>query len=112
MTAATALVAWSHLRRLRNEAAFAALAGTSPLPASSCKTTRYRLNRGGDRQLNRALNVVAMVRMVHDPQTRAYVEKRRPDGKADREIPRILKRYLARRIYRHFNNATVLERRG
>lgn len=112
VTAATALVAWSHLRRLRNEAAFAALAGTSPLPASSCKTTRYRLNRGGDRQLNRALNVVAMVRMVHDPQTRAYVEKRRPDGKADREIPRILKRYLARRIYRHFNNATVLERRG
>ncbi|CAM5710286.1 hypothetical protein SGRIM119S_07273 [Streptomyces griseorubiginosus] len=72
VTAATVLVAWSHPGRIRNEAAFAALAGVSPLPASSGNTTRHRLNRGGDRRLNRALNVIAMVRMVHHPQTRAY----------------------------------------
>lgn len=112
VTAAIALVAWSHPGRFRNEAAFAALAGTSPLPASSGKTTRYRLNRGGDRQLNRAFNVMAMVRMVHDPETQRYVEKRRADGKTDREIRRVLKRYLARRIYRHFNHAATLEQRG
>lgn len=105
-------MAWSHPGRFRNEATFAALAGTSPLPASSGKTTRYRLNRGGDRQLNRAFNVMAMVRMVHDPETRRYVEKRRADGKTDREIRRLLKRYLARRIYRHFKHTTTMEQRG
>ena len=83
VTAATVLVAWSHPGRIRNEAAFAALAGVSPLPASSGNTTRHRLNRGGDRRLNRALNVIAMVRMVHHPQTRAYAERRRTEGKTD-----------------------------
>lgn len=59
-----------------------------------------------DRQLNRALNVIAMVRMVHDPGTRSYVDRRRAEGKTDREIRRILKRYLARSIYRHLNAAS------
>ncbi|MGX1675599.1 IS110 family transposase [Streptomyces sp. bgisy031] len=107
VTAATVLVAWSHPGRIRNEAAFAALAGVSPIPASSGNTTRHRLNRGGDRRLNRALNVIAMVRMVHHPQTRAYADRRRTEGKTDREIRRCLKRYLARRLYRHLNNAAA-----
>ncbi|RMB79375.1 IS110 family transposase [Streptomyces shenzhenensis] len=107
VTAATVLVAWSHPGRIRSEAAFAALAGVSPLPASSGNTTRHRLNRGGDRRLNRALNVVAMVRMVHHPQTRAYADRRRTEGKTDREIRRCLKRYLARRFYRHLNSAAT-----
>ena len=103
VTAARTFVAWSHPGRVRSEAAFAAIAGVNPIPASSGNTTRHRLNRGGDRQLNRALNVIAMVRMVHDPGTHAYVERRRAEGKTDREIRRILKRYLARSIYRHLN---------
>ncbi|MCX4419252.1 IS110 family transposase [Streptomyces mirabilis] len=107
VTAATVLVAWSHLGRVRDEAAFAALAGVSPIPASSGNTTRHRLNRGGDRRLNRALNVIAMVRMVHHPQTRTYADRRRAEGKTDREIRRCLKRYLARRLYRHLNNASA-----
>ena len=106
VTAAKALVVWSHPGRIKNEAAFAAIAGVNPIPASFRKQVRYRVNRRGDRQLNRALNVIAMVRMVHDPQTRAYVEKRRAEGKTDREIRRVLKRYLARSIYRELNAAT------
>ena len=106
VTAARTLVAWSHPGRIKNEAAFAAIAGVNPIPASSGNTTRHRLNRGGDRQLNRALNVIAMVRMVHDPGTRAYVQRRRAEGKTDREIRRILKRYLARSIYRHLNTTS------
>lgn len=90
VTAATVLVAWGHTGRLHNEAAFAALAGVSPLPASSGKTIRYRLNRGGDRQLNRALNVIAMHRMIHDPATQTYAQKRRSQGKTDRDIRRYL----------------------
>jgi transposase len=107
VTAATILVAWSHPGRVRNEAAFAALAGVNPIPASSGNTTRHRLNRGGDRRLNRALTIIAMVRMVHHPQTRAYADRRRAEGKTDREIRRCLKRYLARRIYRHLNAAAT-----
>jgi transposase len=109
VTAATVLVAWSHPGRVRDEAAFAALAGVNPIPASSGNTTRHRLNRGGDRRLNRALNVIAMVRMVHHPQTRAYVDRRRAEGKTDREIRRCIKRYLARRLYRHLNTAAGSE---
>jgi transposase len=105
VTAATILVAWSHAGRVRNEAAFAALAGVNPIPASSGNTTRHRLNRGGDRRLNRALNVIAMVRMVHHPSTRAYADRRRAEGKTDREIRRCIKRYLARRLYRNLNHA-------
>lgn len=81
----------------------------NPIPASSGNTTRHRLNRGGDRRLNRALNVIAMVRMVHHPQTRAYADRRRAEGKTDREIRRCIKRYLARRLYRHLNTAAGSE---
>lgn len=100
VTAAVAYSAWSHRGRLRDEAAFAALAGVSPIPASSGNTTRHRLNRGGDRRLNRALHMATVTRMVHDPETRAYVDRRRAEGRTTKEIRRCLKRYLARRIYR------------
>lgn len=103
VTAATCLAAWSHEGRLRSEAAFAALAGVNPIPASSGNTVRHRLNRGGDRRLNRTLHMAVVTRMTHDPETRAYVEKRRAEGKTTKEIRRILKRYLARQIYRSLN---------
>lgn len=86
--------------RLGSEAALAALTGTSPLPASSGRTHRHRLNRGGDRQANKALHQIALVRMRHDPQTREYVHKRTQQGLSKRDIIRCLKRYLARKIYR------------
>jgi transposase len=100
IVAAVVLCAWSHPGRCRNEAAFANLAGTAPIPASSGLTTRHRLNRSGDRQLNRALHTIALNRMRHDPTTRAYVERRRAEGHTDREIRRCLKRYIARQLYR------------
>ncbi|WP_460521514.1 transposase, partial [Humibacter antri] len=100
VTAAVFLTAYSHPGRVRDEAAFAALAGASPIPASSGNTTRYRLNRNGDRQLNSALDVVARVRLSNDPDTRAYKQRRLAEGKTAREIRRILKRYIARQIYR------------
>ena len=100
VTAAVAYSAWSHQGRLRDEAAFAALAGVSPIPASSGNTTRHRLNRGGDRRLNRALHMSTVTRMIHDPETRSYVDRRRAEGLTMKEIRRCLKRYLARRIYR------------
>ncbi len=103
VTAAMILTAWSHPGRVRSEAAFAALAGVSPIPASSGNTTRHRLNRGGDRQLNRALHTIAMVRMTYDLETRTYVEKRRAEGRTKREIRRNIKRYLARHLYRLLN---------
>lgn len=103
VTAAIALTAWSHPGRVRSEAAFAALAGTNPIPASSGNTVRHRLNRGGDRRLNRALHIATITRMTHDPATRAYVEKRTTEGRTAKEIRRCLKRYLARQIYRALN---------
>lgn len=86
ITAAKCFVAWSHEGQVRNEAAFACLAGVNPIPASSGNTTRHRLNRGGDRSLNAALHLAAVTRMTHDKETRVYVEKRRAEGKTDREI--------------------------
>jgi transposase len=103
--AATVLLAWSHPGRIRSEAAFAALAGVSPLPASSGNTTRYRLNRGGDRRLNRALYTVALVRMGHDARTRDYVTRRTHEGRTKREIMRSLKRYISRQLFRTLNGA-------
>ncbi|MCW2134097.1 Transposase IS116/IS110/IS902 family protein [Arthrobacter sp. VKM Ac-2550] len=103
VTAATCLTAWSHQGRVRNEAAYASLAGVNPIPASSGNTVRHRLNRGGDRSLNRALHMVAVTKMTHDPETRKYVEKRRAEGRTDREIRRCIKRYLARRVHRTLN---------
>lgn len=85
--------------RLRSEAAFAALCGTSPVEASSGKTKRHRLHRGGDRQANNALYTIAMVRMQHHPETKAYVLRRTAEGKTRREVRRCLMRHLARRLY-------------
>ncbi|WP_033344628.1 IS110 family RNA-guided transposase [Catenuloplanes japonicus] len=85
--------------RLRSEAAFAMLCGVAPLPASSGRTHRHRLNRGGDRDANNALWWIAITRMGRDPRTRAYVEKRTKDGLSKPEILRCLKRYIARDIY-------------
>jgi transposase len=90
--------------RIANEAAFAALCGASPVPASSGKTTRHRLNRGGDRQANNALWTVAMVRLSHHPDTRAYAERRTKEGLSRRDITRCLKRYIARQLYPHILN--------
>lgn len=100
VVAGTILLAWSHPGRVRSEAAFAALAGTSPIPASSGNTIRYRLNRGGDRQLNRVLTTIVLVRMRHHPATRDYVARRRAEGRTTKEIMRILKRYIARQVFR------------
>jgi transposase len=100
IVAAVVLTAWSHPGRCRSDAAFAMLAGTAPIPASSGKTVRYRLNRCGNRQLNRALHTIALSRLRYDPDTRAYAEGRRTEGKTDREIKRCLKRYIARQLYR------------
>jgi transposase len=86
--------------RLRSEASFAALCGASPVDASSGKQIRHRLNQGGDRQANSALWRIAFTRMQRDPRTKRYVERRRTEGKTDKEIMRCLKRYIAREIYR------------
>lgn len=103
VTAAICLTAWSHHGRVRSEAAFAALAGVNPIPASSGNTVRHRLNRGGDRRLNRALHIAVLTRMTHHAETRASVEKRQAEGRTTKEIRRCLKRYLARQIYRILN---------
>jgi transposase len=105
VSAAQAIVSWSHQGRCRNEAAFAALAGVSPLQASSGRTTRHRLNRGGDRQLNRALHDITLTRWRADPRTHAYIARRRAAGKNDAEIRRALKRYLARELFRALESA-------
>jgi len=92
-------VAGDNPERLRSESALAALCGTSPLQASSGKTIRHRLNRGGDRSANNALWTIAMVRMRSDPRTRAYDERRTKEGMSNKEIHRCLKRYLVRELY-------------
>lgn len=100
VVAACVLTGWSHPGRVRSEAAFAALAGTCPVPASSGNTVRHRLNRGGDRRLNRALTTVVIVRMRTHAPTRAYVARRRAEGRTTKEIMRSLKRYITRQLYR------------
>ena len=87
-------------RRFRNEAAFARCNGTAPKPASSGQTTRHRLDRGGDRQANFALHTIALSRALHDPETRAYIECRKREGKTRREANRALKRHLSRQLYK------------
>jgi len=100
---AAVVTAWSHPGRIRDKAAFASLAGVNPIPASSGNTIRHRLNRGGDRRLNKALHIITVTRMTHDPNTKAYVEKRLAEGRTRREIRRCLKRYIARYLYRTLN---------
>src|SRR5262249_47993426 len=100
LCAAQLLVSSGDPTRMRSEAAFAALAGTSPVDASSGKQQRHRLNRGGDRQLNRALHVIALARVRHHPPTVAYYQRLRDTGKTPREARRCVKRALARHFYR------------
>jgi hypothetical protein len=98
-------VTWSHRDRVHSEACCARLAGLAPLPASSGQTVRHRLSRGGDRQLNRALHTVILHRRHHDPATRDYIARRIAEGKSARDATRILKRHLARHLYRVIQNA-------
>jgi transposase len=93
------VTAGQNIDRLRGEASYAALCGASPIPASSGKTTRHRLNYGGDRQANRALHLIAVCRLRYCPRTRAYAQRRTAEGKTKLEIMRCLKRYIAREVY-------------
>ena len=98
--AAQLVLSWSHKGRIDSEAAFARLAGAAPIPASSGQTIRYRLDRSGDRKLNRALHMILVTRKRTHPATIAYIERRLQEGKTRREANRCLKRYLARSLYR------------
>jgi transposase len=94
--------------RMRSEASFAALAGTSPVDASSGKQRRHRLNRGGDRQLNWALHVVALARIRHHPETGAYYQRLLAAGKTTKEARRCIKRALASYFYRRLREMSLL----
>jgi transposase len=110
--AAQVIISFSHPGRCRNEAAFAALAGVSPLEASSGRTTRHRLNRRGDRALNRAIHTIAVSRMRYCPVTQAYVTRRTTEGKSKKEIRRCLKRYIARQLHRILTEAMTSPQHG
>jgi transposase len=100
VTAAQLLISWSHRGRLRSEAAFAMLADVAPIPASSGQVVRHRLNRGGDRQLNRALHTIVMTREAWHEPTKRYVARRTLQGRSRREIRRCLARATARQLFR------------
>jgi transposase len=109
IVAATVLCAWSHPGRCRSDAAFAMLGGAAPIPASSGQTIRVRLNRSGDRQLKQALYTVVLTRLRYDSATRAYAQRRRAEGKTNREIRRCLVRYVARQLYRLLETQPALD---
>lgn len=94
--------------RLRNESAFAAMCGVSPIEASSGKTVRHRLNRSGNRQANNALWRIAVVRITHDEETKVYAARRQAEGKTKREVIRCLKRHIAREVFAHLTNPAVV----
>jgi transposase len=108
LVAAQILISWSHRGRIRGEAAFARLAGCAPIPASSGQMIRYRLDRGGDRRLNRALHMILVTRRRAHPPTIAYINRRIQEGKSRREASRCLKRYLARNLYRLLEHGAPL----
>lgn len=109
VTAAQLLItAGENPDRLRSEATFAALTGVSPIPASSGKTNRHRLNRGGDRQANAAIHRVALVRMSYEPRTRAYIDKKRAEGMTTKSAIRSLKRAIAREIFTLLTNPSEI----
>jgi transposase len=108
LTAAQLVISWSHQGRIRNEAAFARLAGCAPIPASSGQTIRYRLDRGGDRRLNRALHMILVTRRRSHPARISYIERRLQKGKSSREASRCLKRYLAGNLYRPLEHGAPL----
>jgi transposase len=103
VSAGQAIIGFSHPGRCRNEAAFAALGGTSPIPASSGRIIRHRLNRGGDRALNRAIHAIAVTRMRSCPRTRAYVARRTAEGKAPGRSA--ASSYIARELYRQLTQS-------
>jgi len=105
--AAQLVLSWSHQGRITSEAAFARLAGAAPIPASSGQTIRYRLDRSGDRKLNRALHMILVTRKRSHPATIAYIARRVEEGKTRREANRCLKRYLARNLYRLLENPPI-----
>ena len=112
-TAATLLVAaGSNPERLHSEAAFASLCGVNPIPASSGKTNRYRLNRGGHRQANADLYRIVIVRLRHDPRTQAYLHRRTLESMSKTEIIRCLKRYVAREVYSTLRTSAQTLRRA
>jgi transposase len=110
LLAAQVVLSWSHAGRIVSEAAFARLAGVAPIPASSGQTIRYRLDRSGDRQLNRALHQILITRRRTHPPTISYIERRISEGKTRREANRCLKRYLARGLYRLLENGAPATR--
>src|SRR5215218_2119609 len=107
LTAATLIGRTAGAERFPSDAHFARLAGAAPIPASSGRTVRHRLDRGGDRQINRALHTIALTRMRHDPATRDYVKRRKAEGKTTREILRCLKRSIARLVWKHLRGSQV-----
>jgi transposase len=100
LTAATLIARTAGAERFATEARFARQSGTAPIPASSGSRNRHRLHRGGDRQLNRALHMIAITRARRDPATRAYLERKIAEGKTRKQALRCLKRHLARRFHR------------
>lgn len=107
VTAAIVLCAYSHKGRFRSSAAFASLAGVAPIPASSGNVVRHRLSRYGDRELNQAINIIAMKRMQVDEDTRDYVAKRTEQGLSRREIRRSLKRYITRSLFKQLETMNL-----
>ena len=108
LSAATLIGHTAGAERFAGDAQFARMAGVAPIPASSGKNQRHRLHRGGHRQLNHALHVIAITRARIDPETRAYLAKQRAEGKSHREAMRCLKRHLARRFYRLLRDPSPL----
>ena len=100
MTAARLIAETGDVSRFRSPDAFAALAGVAPIPASSGQTQRVRLSRGGNRQLNRAFYVIALTQVWHHPPAKAYVARKRAEGKTWREAIRCLKHQLVRPVFR------------
>ena len=100
ITAARILAELRDVGRVRGQSAFGARSGTAPSPASSGKTDRWRSNRGGNRQLNRALHTIALTQISHDSRARAYLERKRAAGKSNTDAMRCLKRHLARVVYK------------
>jgi transposase len=107
LTAAKLIAETGDVRRFRSADAFAMLAGTAPIPASSGQTDRVRLNRGGNRQLNRALHMVALAQANHHAEGKSYVTRKRAEGKTWREAIRALKRHLARVVFRVMRRAAL-----
>jgi transposase len=100
ITAARILAELRDVGRVSGQGSFGALTGTAPVPASSGKTDRWRLNRGGNRQLNRAIHTIALTQISHDARARAYPERKRAAGKSHKDAMRCLKRHLARVVYK------------